>query len=125
MTSKERAKLRAEANSLDPIFQIGKEGITDTVVSQLNDTFNTRELFKIKVHLETAPESPKELASKIAEATGCHIIQVIGGTIVVFKINLILRLKEAEKKKRQTEKAKKEALERRTERNRQKYGRKS
>ncbi len=123
MTSKERARLRAEANGLDPIFQIGKEGITDSVVAQLNDTFNTRELFKIKVHLETAPESPKELAVKIAEATGCDIIQVIGGTIVVFKINLILRQKEAEKKKRQKEKAKREALERRTERNRQKYSR--
>ena len=103
MTSKERAKLRAEANGLDPIFQIGKEGITDAVVAQLEDTFNTRELFKIKVHLETAPESPKELATKIAEATGCDIVQVIGGTIVVFRINLILRQKEAEKKKRQKE----------------------
>ncbi len=123
MTSKERAKLRAEANGLDPIFQIGKEGITDAVVAQLEDTFNTRELFKIKVHLETAPESPKELAAKIAEATGCDIVQVIGGTIVVFRINLILRQKEAEKKKRQKEKARKEALAKRTERTRQKYGR--
>jgi RNA-binding protein len=123
MTSKERANLRAEANGLDPIFQIGKEGITDAVIAQLEDTFNTRELFKIKVHLETAPESPKELAVKIAEATGCDIVQVIGGTIVVFRINLILRQKEAEKKKRQKEKARKEAIERRTERKRQKYSR--
>ena len=123
MTSKERANLRAEANGLDPIFQIGKEGITDSVIAQLEDTFNTRELFKIKVHLESAPESPKELATKIAEATGCDIIQVIGGTIVVFRINLILRQKEAEKKKRQKEKARKEAIERRTERVKRKYGR--
>lgn len=123
MTSKERAALRAQANGLDPIFQIGKDGITDAVVSQLEDTFNTRELFKIKVHLETAPETPKELAQKIAEATGCDIIQVIGGTIVVFRINLLLRQKEAEKKKRQKEKARKEAIERRTERKRRKYGR--
>ncbi|MBE6801386.1 MAG: YhbY family RNA-binding protein [Ruminococcaceae bacterium] len=123
MTSKERAKLRAEANGLDPIFQIGKEGITDAVVAQLEDTFNTRELFKIKVHLETSPEEPKVLAQKIAEATGCDIVQVIGGTIVVFRINLLLRQKEAEKKKRQKEKARKEALERRTERTKRKYGR--
>lgn len=123
MTSKERAALRAQANTLDPIFQIGKEGITDAVISQLEDTFNTRELFKIKVHLETSPESPKELAQKIAQATGCDIVQVIGGTIVVFRINLILRQKEAEKKKRQKEKARREALERRTERARKKYGR--
>ena len=123
MTSKERARLRAEANGLDPIFQIGKEGVTEAVVAQIEDTFNTRELFKIKVHLETSPEGPKELAQKIAEATGCDIIQVIGGTIVVYRINLILRQKAAEKKKRQQERARKEALERRTERTRKKYSR--
>lgn len=123
MTSKERANLRAEANGLDPIFQIGKEGVTEAVIAQIEDTFNTRELFKIKVHLETAPETPKEMAVKIAEATGCDVIQVIGGTIVVFRINLILRQKEAEKKKRQKEKARKEALERRAERARKKYSR--
>ena len=123
MTSIERAKLRAEANGLDPIFQIGKEGVTDAVIAQIEDTFNTRELFKIKVHLETSPEGPKEIAAKIAEATGCQVVQVIGGTIVVFRINLILRQKAAEKKKRQQEKARKEALERRTERTRKKYSR--
>ena len=123
MTSKERAKLRAEANGLDPIFQIGKEGVTDAVIAQIEDTFNTRELFKIKVHLESAPEGPKEIAQKLAEATGCDVVQVIGGTIVVFRINLILRQREAEKKKRAKEKARKEALERRTERTRNKYSR--
>jgi RNA-binding protein len=123
ITSKQRAYLRGLANKMEPIFQIGKEGVTDAVVAQLEDTFNTRELFKIKVHLESAPESPKELATKIAEATGCDIVQVIGGTIVVFRINLILRQKEAEKKKRQKEKARREAIERRTERNRRKYSR--
>ncbi len=123
MTSKERAKLRAEANGLDPIFQIGKEGVTDAVIAQIEDTFNTRELFKIKVHLESSPEGPKEIATKISEATDCDVIQVIGGTIVVFRINLILRQKAAEKKKRQQEKARKEALERRTERTKKKYSR--
>ncbi len=123
MTSKERAKLRAEANGLDPIFQIGKEGVTDAVIAQIEDTFNTRELFKIKVHLETAPETPKEMAQKLAEATGCDIVQVIGGTIVVFRINLLLRQKAAEKRNRQKERERREALERRTERNRKKYSR--
>lgn len=123
MTSKERAKLRAEANGLDPIFQIGKEGVTDAVIAQIEDTFNTRELFKIKVHLESAPESPKEIAQKISGATGCDVVQVIGGAIVVFRINLMLRQKAAEKKKRQQERARKEALERRTERTKRKYGR--
>lgn len=122
LNSKQRAQLRAEANGLDPIFQIGKEGVTESVISQVEDTFNTRELFKIKVHLETSPETPKEIAQKIAEATKCDVVQVVGGTIVLFRINLLLRQKAAEKKKRAKEKAQKEAIKKRTERNRRKYG---
>lgn len=121
MTSKERARLRGEANTLEPIIQIGKDGITDAVIAQMEDNFNTRELFKVRVHLETAPEAPKELAAKLAEAVKCEIIQVIGGIIVVFRINPILRQKEAEKAKRAKEKARREAAERRAERNRIKY----
>ena len=121
LNSKQRAQLRAEANGLDPIFQIGKEGVTESVIAQVEDTFNTRELFKIKVHLETSPETPKEIATKIAEATKCDVVQVVGGTIVLFRINLILRQKAAEKKKRAKEKAQKEAIKKRTERNRRKY----
>lgn len=122
LNSKQRAQLRAEANGLDPIFQIGKEGVTESVIAQVEDTFNTRELFKIKVHLETSPETPKEIAQKIAEATKCDVVQVVGGTIVLFRINLMLRQKAAEKKKRAKEKAQKEAIKKRTERNRRKYG---
>lgn len=122
LNSKQRAQLRAEANGLDPIFQIGKEGVTEAVIAQVEDTFNTRELFKIKVHLETSPETPKEIAQKIAEATRCDVVQVVGGTIVLFRINLLLRQKAAEKKKRAKEKAEKEAIKRRTERKKRKYG---
>ena len=121
LNSKQRAQLRAEANGLDPIFQSGKEGVTESVIAQVEDTFNTRELFKIKVHLETSPETPKEIANKIAEATKCDVVQVVGGTIVLFRINLMLRQKAAEKKKRAKEKAQKEAIKKRTERNGRKY----
>ena len=79
LNSKQRAELRAEANGLDPIFQIGKEGVTESVIAQIEDTFNTRELFKVKVHLETSPETPKEIAQRIAEATKCDVVQVVGG----------------------------------------------
>ena len=116
LNSKQRAQLRAEANGLDPIFQIGKEGVTESVIAQVEDTFNTRELFKIKVHLETSPETPKEIAQRIAEATKCDVVQVVGGTIVLFRINLMLRQRAAEKKKRAKERAEKEAIKRRTER---------
>ncbi len=85
MTSKERAALRAQANSLEPIIQIGKEGISDNLIAQVDDTLDARELIKIRVHLETAPETPREFADKLAAALGADVIQVIGGVIVIYR----------------------------------------
>ncbi len=85
MTSKERAALRAKANPLEPIFQIGKEGISDNLVSQIDDALDVRELLKIRVHLETAPENPREFADKLAERLNAEVIQVIGGVIVIYR----------------------------------------
>ena len=109
MTSKERAALRAEANTLEPIMQIGKEGVTPAVVQQALDNFNTRELFKIRVHLESSPVTPKEVGEDLAAQTGCDIVQTIGGVLVVYKINPELRQKEAEKKQRAREQAREAA----------------
>jgi RNA-binding protein len=109
MTSKERAALRAEANTLEPIMQIGKEGVTPAVVQQALDNFNTRELFKIRVHLESSPVTPREVGEDLAAKTGCEVVQTIGGVLVVFKINPELRRKEAEKKQRAREQAREAA----------------
>lgn len=87
MTSKERAQLRAQANSLEPLFQIGKGGISDALVEQTADALRKRELIKLKVLLESAPESPREFADKLAEATGSEVVQVVGGSIVFYKEN--------------------------------------
>jgi RNA-binding protein len=87
MTSKERAALRAQANRLEPLFQIGKGGISDTLVEQTADALRKRELIKLKVLLESAPESPREFADKLAAATGSEVVQVVGGSIVFYKEN--------------------------------------
>ncbi len=99
MTSKERAALRAKANPLEPIIQIGKEGISDNLITQIDDTLDTRELIKIRVHLETAPESPREFADKIAKATESEVIQVIGGVIVLYRKIDEARIAEKKKKR--------------------------
>ena len=87
MTSKERAGLRAKANTLEAVFQVGKGGISDALIAQTQDALRARELIKLKVLLETSPETPKELAKDIALATGAEVIQVVGGSIVLFKEN--------------------------------------
>lgn len=85
MTSKERATLRGQANTLEAIFQIGKGGINDNLISQLNETFTVRELIKVRVLLETCPQEPRELAHQVALATESEVVQVIGGIFVLYR----------------------------------------
>lgn len=85
MTGKERAEWRAKANSLDVLFQIGKGGITDTVIEAVEGALNTRELIKLKVLTETSPVSARDAANEISERTGADVIQVIGGVIVLYR----------------------------------------
>ena len=98
MTSKERAEFRAQANSLEPLFQIGKGGMSEALIEQTSDALRKRELIKLKVLLESAPESPREFADKLAQATGSEVIQVVGGSIVLYKENPD-KDKETKKKK--------------------------
>ena len=84
MTSKQRAYLRGIANKIEPIFQIGKGGITDNLVTQLSDALEARELIKITV-LKNAPDYARDIANEIAEATNSEVIQVIGNKITLFR----------------------------------------
>ncbi|MBQ8981154.1 MAG: YhbY family RNA-binding protein [Eubacterium sp.] len=89
----------AAANTLDPIIQIGKEGITDNLITQIDDTLDVRELIKIRVHLETAPKTPKELANELAPALNAEVVQVIGGVIVLWREADEARIMEKKKKR--------------------------
>ena len=87
ITTKQRAELRGLANNLEDLFQIGKSGVSDTVVAQVEEALIARELIKIKVLLETSPVTPREAAIELAEKTNSDIVQVIGGKIVLFRRN--------------------------------------
>ncbi|MBQ5315534.1 MAG: YhbY family RNA-binding protein [Oscillospiraceae bacterium] len=87
ITTKQRAELRGLANNLEDLFQIGKGGISDTVIAQVEEALIARELIKIKVLLETSPVTPREAAIELAEKTNSDIVQVIGGKIVLFRRN--------------------------------------
>lgn len=97
MTGKERAEWRGKANSLEPLFQLGKGGISDAFIEQVDGALNTRELIKFKVLLETSPITPREAADEVAARTNADVIQVIGGVIVLYRFNP--KLHEEEKKK--------------------------
>ena len=84
MTSKQRAYLRGLANTMETIFQVGKGGISEVLIEQLDNAIEARELIKITV-LETAPGSAKELAVQIANSTNSEVVQTIGNKITLFR----------------------------------------
>ena len=86
ITTKQRAQLRALANPLEVILQVGKSGVIDTLVKQVDDALTARELIKIKV-LENAPVNAREVAQELAEKTGADVVQVIGMKVSLYRRN--------------------------------------
>ena len=86
LTSKERAELRAKANSLDTTLMVGKSGITDALIAEADNQLTTRELVKGKV-LEGALLSPREASDAICEATGADGVAVIGTKFVIYRFS--------------------------------------
>ncbi len=84
MTSKQRAYLRGLANKIDAIFQVGKNGISDNLIMQVNDALEARELIKLNV-LETSPEDIQEIADTLSEATNSILVQTVGNKITLYR----------------------------------------
>ncbi|MBQ8762146.1 MAG: YhbY family RNA-binding protein [Clostridia bacterium] len=84
MTSKERAELRGQAQKLDAILQIGKDGISYETVQTADQALFARELIKVSV-LENCPLDTKEAAIELSERTQSEVIQVIGRKFVLYK----------------------------------------
>ncbi len=84
LTSKQRSQLRGLANTIDPIFQIGKGGISDNMIKQFNDALEARELVKAAV-LRNADSDAREISEEIAQRTGADVVQVIGSKFVLYK----------------------------------------
>lgn len=84
LTSKQRAQLRGLANALDTIVHVGKDGIGENLLKQVEDALVARELIKCKA-LENSELSPREAADALAKATRADVIQVIGTKFVLFR----------------------------------------
>lgn len=85
LTSKERAYLRSLANTLEPIFQFGKGGVTENYIKQIDTALEARELIKITL-LENADTDARELAAELCEKAHCQSVQIIGRKIVLYRM---------------------------------------
>lgn len=86
LTSKQRAQLRAMANSIDTVLMVGKSGFSEQLYKTADEAITARELIKGKV-LEACEYTSREAADTISEAIGADVVQVIGSKFVLYRRN--------------------------------------
>ncbi len=84
MTTKQRAALRAMCNTMEPVLQIGKDGIGDRLIKQCWDALEARELIKVTV-LKTAPYTAQEACNELCERVHAEPVQVIGSKFCIYR----------------------------------------
>ena len=86
MNSKERSLLKKEASKMQPIIHIGKDGMSDNIVTQADDALKVRELVKGKIQ-QNSLEDVRESAEYLAEKTNSEVVITIGSTFVLYRRN--------------------------------------
>ncbi|MFQ5583315.1 MAG: ribosome assembly RNA-binding protein YhbY [Calditrichia bacterium] len=84
LTGKEKRLLRAEGNRLKAEVWIGKEGISAGSITTIENSFNTKELVKIKLQ-DNCPQDKKEVAEMLCQKTGAELIQILGNTLLLYR----------------------------------------
>ncbi len=84
ITSKQRSYLRSLANNMNPIFNVGKDGIQEAFIKQVDDALEARELIKISV-LNNSGFKAREASDILCEALNCQGVQAIGNKLVLYR----------------------------------------
>ena len=84
LSGKQRRHLRSLGHHLQPVVQVGKEGVTPPLVKATNQALEDHELIKVRV-LEAAPDGRHEIAEALAEATKAELAGVLGRTALFYK----------------------------------------
>lgn len=84
LTSKQRSKLKALAANLQPIGQVGKEGIGENMLISFSDCLEKRELIKIQI-LENADGDPQDIGRELAKKLNSECVIVIGRKAVLYR----------------------------------------
>ncbi|SKC64676.1 ribosome assembly RNA-binding protein YhbY [Maledivibacter halophilus] len=84
LTSKNRSYLKGLANNIEAITYIGKEGITDGFLKQLDEALEAREIVKVSIQKNSILDT-KKAANEIAKLTGSEFVQAIGRKFVLYR----------------------------------------
>ena len=85
LTSKQKNNLKAQAHTLKPQVQIGKNGLTDAQIQTIKTHLDTHEL--VKIRFNDYKHQKHELSQKITEATDSSSVALIGNTLILYKRN--------------------------------------
>ena len=83
-TSKERSNLRSMAQTIQPVTQIGKGGISENLITSLSEALEARELIKVSV-LNNNDDDPKAIAVELENLLGAQVVAVTGKKIVLYR----------------------------------------
>jgi len=85
LTSKQRAHLRSVSHGDKPVVHVGKDGLSDAVLTSIEEAFNTREVLKIRI-LDNANEQPRDLAHAIADRLDdVQVVHTMGWTVTFYR----------------------------------------
>ena len=83
LTSGNKRQLKAMANRLNAVFQVGKDGVNSNMITDVLNYLNKYELMKVSI-LQNCPQDKNEVA-KMFEENGIEVVQIIGKTVVLYK----------------------------------------
>ena len=84
LTGKQKRFLRSQAHHLSPIFQVGKGGVNEHMLKQIQEALEVRELIKISI-LQNCEDDKQEVAQALAKGTKAELVQLIGLTVVLYR----------------------------------------
>ena len=84
LTSKQRSNLRSLAQKIEPITQVGKFGVNESLIESLDLAIEKRELIKVTV-LENSGLIPKDTGFEIAEKLGAEFVCATGRKLVFYR----------------------------------------
>ena len=84
LTSKERATLKKLSNGYDPFVYVGKDGISETIISESEILIEKRELIKVCVQ-RGCELTPKEVCHAFCEKLACEAVVVVGRRFVIYR----------------------------------------
>ncbi len=86
LSKSDRIKLRSMAQTMPDLVYIGKEGLTDNVISQVDNNLFAHELIKIKVQ-NTCDIDKNEIADILCEKLDAEVVTIIGTKIILYKLS--------------------------------------